>query len=216
MLGETLKEMGYSTGLYPNQPNIAVKAPVFSFSKLIQVDIGLGPEMKSTGEILGVDTEFSRSLYKAMIASGVDVPLDGSMIVTVADKDKEEAPPIIEKFVELGFTIYATEGTARFLSSHKIPAQQVFKISEEGSPNMMELIRTGKVDLLINTISKDKQIEREGALIRRAAVEHNIPCLTSLDTAKALLKALNSQKKGEDLKAKTIDEYLKGSPGLAG
>jgi carbamoyl-phosphate synthase large subunit len=207
ILGQTLAEQGFGSGLYRQQPNIAVKAPVFSFSKLTQVDISLGPEMKSTGEVMGVDTQYGRALYKAMLASGIDVPLKGSMLVTVADIDKPEALPIIREFAELGFRVYATGGTSAFLREHGIKNTAVHKISE-GSPNMLDLIRGNKVDLLVNTISKDKHVEMEGAIIRRATVQHGIPCLTSLDTARALLLALEARRNGEPLQCLTIDQYL--------
>ena len=164
-LGRTLAEQGYTNGLHPDQPNIAVKAPVFSFAKLTDVDINLGPEMKSTGEILGIDTDFSRALYKAMVASGIDVPAGGkgaALLVTLADGDKEEALPIIQDFAALGFQLYATGGTARFLQAHGLEVTAAKKISE-GTPNLLDLIRGGRVALLINTVSKDKQIEKEAA-----------------------------------------------------
>jgi len=208
MLGETLKSQGYEGGLYPEQKNIAVKAPVFSFAKLVHVDIGLGPEMKSTGEVMGVNGSFYSALYKALVASGVDVPSKGSMITTIADQDKAEALPIIRRFARLGFKIYATAGTAQFLNEKGCVAHEVKKISE-GSPNLLDLVRGGEIDLLINTISRDKKIELEGALIRRASVEHGIPCLTSLDTAKALLLALASKKEGQTFDCLTIDQYLR-------
>ena len=209
-VGISLAEQGYKNGLHPNQPNIAVKAPVFSFSKLTGVDINLGPEMKSTGEILGIDTDFSRALYKAMVASGIDVPLakpDTAILVTLADQDKQEALPIVRDFAELGFKIYATAGTARFLKANGLEASPVNKISE-GNPNLVDLIRSGRVSLLINTISKDKKIEMEAAKLRRASVEHSIPCLTSLDTARALHTALASRREGEVFKVVTIDKYV--------
>jgi carbamoyl-phosphate synthase large subunit len=197
MLGQTLKEMGYSTGLYaggPGRPvpHVSVKAPVFSFAKLLQVDVNLGPEMKSTGEIMGTDLDYPRALYKAMVAAGVDVPAKGSLIATIADADKEEALPVIRRFADLGFKIWATEGTARFLNAMGVEATRIIKI-HQGENILVDLIHDGKVDLLLNTISKDRQTEREAALIRRASVEHGIPCLTSLDTAQALLTALGSR-----------------------
>ncbi|MBP6965335.1 MAG: carbamoyl-phosphate synthase large subunit [Armatimonadetes bacterium] len=208
MLGDTLKNQGYEGGLYPDRKNIAVKAPVFSFAKLVQVDIGLGPEMKSTGEVMGVNGSFYSALYKALVASGVDVPSQGSLIATIADQDKAEALPIIRRFARLGFEIYATAGTAEFLNEKGCEANEVKKIGE-GSPNLLDLVRSGEIDLLINTISRDKKIEIEGAMIRRASVEHGIPCLTSLDTAKALLLALASKKEGQTFDCLTIDQYLR-------
>jgi carbamoyl-phosphate synthase large subunit len=207
MLGKTLAEQGYDGGLYPSQKNITVKAPVFSFAKLVQVDIGLGPEMKSTGEIMGVDSSFSKALYKAMVASGIDVSNNGSLLATIADEDKEESLPIIKDFVKLGYSVYATEGTAKFLKENGVVAEPVGKIHQR-TPSLLDVIRNGKVDLLINTISKDKRIEREGAMIRRASVEHGIPCLTSLDTARALQFALSSRKEGETFSCLTIDKYV--------
>ena len=207
MLGKTLAEQGYKSGLVPDQKNITVKAPVFSFAKLIQVDIGLGPEMKSTGEIMGVDDSYSKALYKAMVAAGIDISTSGSLLVTIADQDKEESVGIVKGFVDLGYSLYATEGTAKFLKAQGVDATPVCKIGER-SPNLVDLIRGGKVDLLINTLSKDKKIEREGAQIRRASVEHGIPCLTSLDTARALLYALSSRKEGETFGCLTIDKYV--------
>jgi carbamoyl-phosphate synthase large subunit len=217
MLGQTLKEMGYTTGLYAGGPDspvphVSVKAPVFSFAKLLQVDVNLGPEMKSTGEIMGTDLDYPRALYKAMVAAGIDVPAKGSLIATIADADKEEALPVIRRFADLGFKIWATEGTARFLNAMGVEATRVNKI-HQGENNLVDLIHDGKVDLLLNTISKDRQTEQEAALIRRASVEHGIPCLTSLDTAQALLTALGSRDdpggNGARPHCLPIDEYLK-------
>jgi carbamoyl-phosphate synthase large subunit len=221
MLGARLRDLGYETGLYPGPvgpdgrlPHVSVKAPVFSFAKLGKVDVNLGPEMKSTGEIMGTDRDYPRALYKAMIASGVDVPAGGSMIATIADADKAEALPIVRGFSELGFRIYATEGTSQFLNEHGVTATPVNKLSQ-GPNNLVDLIQSGTIDLLLNTISKDRQTEREAALIRRASVENGVPCLTSLDTAQALLTALAARKDGDAPAAKphclTIDEYLRSA-----
>ena len=208
ILGQSLKEQGYGTGLYRTQPSLAVKAPVFSFQKLTEVDVSLGPEMKSTGEVMGIDTDYSRALYKAMAASGIDVPLRGSIIATIADQDKTESLPILRGFYEMGFKIYATKGTARFLRENKIDAVEVHKISEGKSPNLLELIQSGSIHLLINTMSKDKRSEMEAAVIRKTSVQHSIPCLTSLDTAQALLLALTAKRAGRDFECLTIDQYL--------
>lgn len=208
MLGKTLQEQGYKSGLHPDQGSIAVKAPVFSFAKLAKVDIGLGPEMKSTGEIMGMDAEYSRALYKAMVASGIDVPTTGSMIATLADADKAEAVPIIREFEALGFQVFATSGTALYLQTQGIGAIEVKKL-HEGEGNIIELIKSGKIDLLINTLSSDRRIEREGTQIRRASVEAGVPCLTSLDTARALLFSLAARRRGDSFALATVDEYLK-------
>lgn len=209
VLGKSLREQGYSSGLYKQQRSLAVKAPVFSFQKLTEVDVSLGPEMKSTGEIMGIDLDFSRALYKAMIACGLDAPIGGKMIATIADQDKEEALPIIRDFVnDLGYEVFATEGTARYLTSRGVPAVEVGKISNTHAMNLMELIVGNKIDLLINTASNDKKIEQEAAVIRKASVQRYIPCLTSLDTAKALLTALLSKKRGEKPACLPVDEYM--------
>ena len=208
ILGQSLESQGYAGGLWPEQKNPAVKAPVFSFQKLVGVDIPLGPEMKSTGEILGQAEDYPRALYKALVASGLDMPLKGAVLATIADSDKEEALPLLQEFAALGFPLYATAGTFGFLHSAGVESEQVHKISE-GTPNLLDLIHGGKIGLLINTVSKDKRVEREGAQIRRASVERGVPCLTSLDTARALLLALRSYQEGGDmLTVRTVDEYL--------
>ena len=207
MLGRTLRELGYQPGLVPPQPYWAVKAPVFSFAKLTAVDIGLGPEMKSTGEVMGVDGDFSAALYKAMIASGVTVPDGGALVATIADRDKEEAAGLLRQFVDLGFRVYATKGTARFLDKKGIRAEVVKKI-REGHPHIVDLLSAGGVDLVVNTISKGKEPGREGARIRRASVEHGVPCLTSLDTTRALLYALSERRKGDGRGVRSIGAYL--------
>ncbi|MHB9037403.1 MAG: carbamoyl-phosphate synthase large subunit [Armatimonadota bacterium] len=211
VLGKSLAEQGYKSGLYRQQPSLAVKAPVFSFQKLTEVDVSLGPEMKSTGEIMGIDMDFSRALYKAMVACNLDVPVGGKMIATIADQDKEEALPIIREYVDIGYEVYATEGTARYLSTNGVPCVEVRKIGDEQSTNLMQLIVQNEVDLLINTASKDKKIEQEASLIRKASVQRSIPCLTSLDTAKALLLALRSKQRGEKPACLPVDQYLTGA-----
>jgi carbamoyl-phosphate synthase large subunit len=208
MLGQTLQEMGYSSGLHPSGNAIAVKAPVFSFQKLRRVDIELGPEMKSTGEVMGIDPDYPAALAKAMVASGIDLPpAGGTVICTVSDRDKEEALPLMRRLHEMGFHIVATAGTARYLEEHWVPATSVKKISE-GSPNLVDVIRGGNVSLLINTLSRNKTVEREGSQIRRASVEMGVPCLTSLDTAYALLTALESRVGGRAMDVHTVDDYF--------
>jgi carbamoyl-phosphate synthase large subunit len=214
MLGRGLRELGYTPGLFPPRPYYAVKAPVFSFAKLTEVDISLGPEMKSTGEIMGVDPDYWKALYKAMVASGIEVPNGGTLIATIADRDKEEAGELIREFSELGFRIYATGGTQQYLQQIGVDAAPVKKI-REGSPNIVDLVRSGEVHLVLNTLSPERNPEREGARIRRASVEHAIPCLTSLDTARALLLALSSRREGEEFTALAIHEYAE-MPGASG
>jgi len=207
MLGRKLRELGYRPGLYPPRPYYGVKAPVFSFAKLTEVDINLGPEMKSTGEIMGIDPDYSKAVYKAMIASGVEVPEGGALIATIADRDKEEAGELIRAFADLGFRIYATRGTHEHLQRIGVESTPVRKISE-GGENIIDLIRSGEVHLVLNTLSPDRNPEREGARIRRASVEHAIPCLTSLDTARALLFALSGRQKGGDYTYLAIQDYV--------
>jgi len=212
MIGRKLKDLGYAPGLLAPRPYYAVKAPVFSFAKLTEVDINLGPEMKSTGEIMGIDADYSKALYKAMVAAGVEVPNGGALIATIADRDKEEAGELIRELAELGFRIYATRGTQQHLEKIGVAATPVQKISE-GSPNIIDLVRSGEIHLVLNTLSPERNPEREGARIRRASVEHSIPCLTSLDTARALLLALTSRQKIRELAPLPIQEYVKmGGP----
>jgi carbamoyl-phosphate synthase large subunit len=210
--------LGYHTGLYPDADQVAVKAPVFSFQKLTMVDTGLGPEMKSTGEIMGVDNQFPRALYKAMIASGYDIPLPGqlddqgqprghgALLVTLADYDKDEGAPIVRGFADLGYKIYATAGTAYTLRGYGVEAAIVRKIHDD-PPNLMTVLQGPEVDFLINTPERGRTPERDGLKIRRAAVEHGVPCLTSLDTAAALLTALGYRKQQKVVGVRSVQEY---------
>jgi carbamoyl-phosphate synthase large subunit len=207
ILGRRLKELGYGGGLYPEARMVGVKAPVFSFSKLHQVDITLGPEMKSTGEVMGVDSSYPRALYKALVAAGYSFPSRGAALATIADKDKEEALPLIRRLSALGFTICATGGTAAFLREAGIPAERVNKI-REGSPNIADLIRSGKINLVLNTLTRGKAPERDGFQIRREAVEHGVPCLTSLDTARAILEVMDSFREEEEFTLVPLQEYV--------
>ena len=189
LVGEKLKDMGYGTGLYPRSEYVAVKMPVFSFEKLRDVDISLGPEMKSTGEVLGVSRDFREALVKALLGAGIRPGQNKTIMATVCDKDKEELAGILDRFHALGYTIYATEGTQRFLQEKGIDAVRVNKVSEP-SPNIIDYISGGGIDLVINTPHGGNRTESDGFKIRRCTVERNIPCFTSLDTAKALLSSL--------------------------
>jgi carbamoyl-phosphate synthase large subunit len=177
---------------------VSVKAPVFSWQKLTAVDTGLSPEMKSTGEVLGTDLDFPGALFKALLASGVSVPQRGTVLITVADKDKAEAMGLARELADLGYHLMATAGTARALEACAVPVEEVFKVTE-GSPNIPDLIRAGKINLVINTTTRGREIDRDGFMIRRTAVEHGIPCLTSLDTARAVATVLSSIKDGAGL-----------------
>lgn len=195
-LGKTLADMGYQEGLVADAGLVAVKAPVFSFGKLLDVDVSLGPEMKSTGEVLGVDGDFSVALFKALLAAGTEFPKQGTVLATIADRDKEESLPVIEGLVELGYNVCATRGTADFLKQHGINVEAVNKVGE-GGQTIVDLIKAGNINLVINTISRGKEPQRDGFKIRRSAVEHGIPCLTSMDTAWAMLEVLYGIQEGE-------------------
>ncbi|MDI3281313.1 MAG: ATP-grasp domain-containing protein, partial [Bacillota bacterium] len=192
MLGQTLREQGYGTGLWPPGRYVAVKVPVFSFGKLGGVDTGLGPEMKSTGEVMGIDADFPRALYKGLAGAGLVVPPGGTILATVADRDKPEAVALLKEFHALGFKIVATLGTARALEAAGVPVEAAVEKVEEGKNTILELLRSDAVQLVINTVSTGKNPEHSGFQLRRAAVEYNVPCLTSLDTARAVLAVLRA------------------------
>ena len=208
LLGRKLKDLGWESGLVPEKDHVAVKVPVFSFSKLTQVDTNLGPEMKSTGEVLGLAETYEKALYKGLIGAGLEIPRAGTILATIADKDKKEAIEYIKDFAELGFKIAATEGTAAALKEKGLKVDIVKKLGE-GSPDSLELISDDKIDLVINTLTKGKLPERDGFKIRRSAVEMGIPCLTSLDTTQAMLKVLKEIEYGERIEYKALQDYQK-------
>ena len=193
VLGDSLKDQGYEEGVHPESERVFVKAPVFSFAKLRSVDTTLGPEMKSTGEALGGDVTLEKALYKALLASGVKIPLHGNVLITVADDDKQEGLKIAKRFSAIGYGIYATKGTAQYLSSNGIYVKTVDKVKEETDNNVIDVIRKGRVNYVVNTMSISSEVNRDGFEIRRAAAENNISCFTSLDTANAILRVLESQ-----------------------
>lgn len=193
-MGMSLREQGYRGGLRLFPDYYAVKAPVFSFNKMSNVDITLGPEMKSTGEVMACDYKFSRALYKACIASGINVPHEGSILITVADKDKPEVLPIAEGFADLGYTIVATGGTAKYLRENGVNVILAKKVGED-SPNLLDDIKSGGISMVINTSNHGVKSERDGFLIRRSTVEHAIPCLTSLDTARELQRVMHNMRR---------------------
>jgi carbamoyl-phosphate synthase large subunit len=207
IMGRTLKEMGYRSGLHPESNFVGVKAPVFSFAKLLQVDITLGPEMKSTGEVMGVDRDFKVALYKALVAAGNMFAKKGTVLATIADRDKQESIPMLKKLVELGYELCATSGTAAALKAEGLEVEAVKKV-HEGSPHIVDLIRANKINLVINTLTKGKAPERDGFQIRRAAVEYGVPCLTSLDTTRAILDVLAENREKVDYKLVPLQEYL--------
>ena len=205
-MGQSLASLGYSTGLLDPVEYTAVKAPVFSFAKITQVDIALGPEMKSTGEVIGIDYHFERALYKAIIASGIQIPDEGAILLTIADKDKQEALEIARGYAELGYPLVATEGTAKMFSDAGLKVESVRKVSE-GSPHILDLIKSGVIRMVISTLTTGKLPEADGFKIRRSTVEHAIPCLTSLDTAKAVLDVLTVTRRRRLIYAMAMQDY---------
>lgn len=192
ILGARLRDLGYKNGLVPNKDGVYVKVPVFSFSKLSKVDISLGPEMKSTGEVMGKDQTLEKALYKGLIGAGRKVPTHGAILFTVSDKDKAEAVELARRFSDIGFRIWATEGTAKYFNEHGVSTKIGYKISEE-EVNLIDLIHKGKVQYVVNTTTKGKQSERDGFQIRRMSVENGVPCLTSMDTVAAILRVIESR-----------------------
>jgi carbamoyl-phosphate synthase large subunit len=190
MLGTSLKQQGYETGIYKRQHLVAIKAPVFSMSKLIGVDTHLGPEMKSTGEVMGIDYRFEAALAKTLLAAGLMLPKEGGILLSVSDRDKPEAVPIIKKLAGIGYKLYATEGTAAMLSAMGLPVTMTTKKLSEGHPNVLDVIIGGNVQGVINTVTSSGTVMRDGFAIRRTAAERRIPCFTSLDTARAAVDIL--------------------------
>ena len=188
MLGEKIADMGYGTGLYKNSGYYAIKLPVFSFEKIIGADTSLGPEMKSTGEVLGISQDYNEALLKAFDGGGVSLPKDGKIIVTVRDKDKAEICEMLKEFKDSDFKFYATPGTRKALQAAGINARPVNKISGE-SPNILDMLNAGDVSLIINTPTHGRIPDRDGFKLRRIAVESGTSCLTSLDAAKAIMQS---------------------------
>ena len=213
-LGHTLKEMGYHSGLVTPKPYVAVKAPVFSFAKMTDVDIALGPEMKSTGEVMGIDYHYARALYKAILGSGIRVPLKGRVLFTVANKDKEEMKQLAKAFYDLGFQLCATEGTARAIQSMGIDVEILGKVHER-STDIIEQIKGGKINLVINTLTQGQHSMKDGFHIRRATVEHGVACLTSLDTAWEVLRVLSFMRERRLVYSLSLQDYVGGGDDLA-
>lgn len=232
MMGETLTDLGYGSGLWvPTGPDAstkqiipesdfrggkrdlpqprfyAIKAPVFSFQKLGRVEPSLGPEMKSTGEILGLDRTFSGALYKAMVASGIQFKGEGEVCLTVKPEDKPAALAIAQQLVQSGKSVLATPGTAAYLRENGVPCREVNKI-QQGSPTLLEAIMSGEVSLMINTPSLNETSEGEAARIRRACIETGVPCVTSIDTARALVDAMDVFVNPEQSDCLRLEEYF--------
>ncbi len=191
ILGETLADLGYTSGVAVKPDGVYVKVPVFSFEKLRSVDITLGPEMKSTGEVIGYDQTLEKALYKGMTAAGLKIPTQGSVLLTVADKDKTEMLDIARTFYQLGFQLFATEGSAHTIEEAGLPVEAVGKVGSE-QRDVIDLIQNGSVQFVVNTLNKGKRARTDGFRIRREAVEHGIACLTSLDTAKTIVDVIDA------------------------
>ena len=189
--GEKIKDMGYKPGLQPEAEYFAIKMPVFSFEKIRGAEISLGPEMKSTGECRGISKDYNEALYKAFLGAGVNLPKTKKMILTVKDADKMDAVEIGRRFAALGYEIFSTKSTCRILNENGVPAELINKV-EEPSPNLLDLILSHEIDLIIDTPSQGIERSKDGFVIRRHAVETGVTCLTSLDTANALLTSLES------------------------
>ena len=209
MLGKSITEAGYEGGLWKRQKLVAVKAPVFSMSKLSGVDTYLGPEMKSTGEVMGIDTNFSSAVAKALIASGMMLPEKGSILLTIADRDKADAVPMIRQLAETGYGLFATAGTAGMIRGLGIDAFAIPKAHTGERPNTVDIIADGTVSAVVNTIEGDRESLEDGFEIRRAAVDQRIPCFTSLDTARAAVESLIGGAVNYNIKP--LPEYRKQS-----
>ena len=211
MLGRTLAELGYEGGLWPRQNLVGIKAPVFSMAKLIGVDWYLGPEMKSTGEVMGLDRDFPSALAKALLAADISLVKGTGVLLSIADQNKAESLALIRELLHAGCPLYATEGTAAMIGALGLPVTTVTKRLDEGHPNVVDVINDGTVGAVINTLSGDTSVLRDGFYIRRAAVERRIPCFTSLDTARAAVESLLMER--GSYRVQCTDEYLNGVDG---
>ena len=205
MLGRTLLELGYEGGLWKRQKLVGVKAPVFSMSKLTGVDTYLGPEMKSTGEVMGIDTEFTPAVAKALMAAGLSIKPGDPVLLSIADRDKSDSLQMIRELYSAGCTMYATEGTAAMISGLGLPAVAIPKRLSAGHPNVVDVIEDGVVRAVINTVTGDREVLQDGFAIRRAASEARIPCFTSLDTARAAVESMVGS--GTEYSVKPLPAY---------
>lgn len=213
-LGHTLKEMGYHSGLVTPKPYVALKAPVFSFAKMQDVDISLGPEMKSTGEVMGIDYHYSRALYKAITGAGMNIPTEGTILFTVANKDKDEMQQLAKAFSDLGFKLVATKGTAKSIEKMGIDVDVVGKV-HESKGDILEMIKAGQINMVINTLEPRQSSATDGFKIRRSTVEHGIACLTALDTAWQVLRVLSFMRERRLVYTLALQDYVGGGDDLA-
>jgi len=207
MAGISLAEQGYSGGLWKRQKLVGIKAPVFSMSKLTGVDNYLGPEMKSTGEVMGVDYTLEAALVKALLAAGLMLPPSGGLLLSIADRDKAESLPLVRKLHSLKYGLYATEGTAAMIEAIELPVKMVTKKLSEGHPNVIDVIQDNSVVGVINTVTGGRLSLKDGFNIRRAAAEKRIPCFTSLDTARVVVEAMSGV--SQSFNVQPLGEYLR-------
>ena len=205
MLGEKIKDMGYGTGLYRIPPYFAVKVPVFSFEKLMDVDTHLGPEMKSTGEVLGLASTMEEAIFKGLIGAGYNMKRSGGVLFTVRKTDQYEIPDLARKFYDMGFRLYATEGTAKTIRDFGMEVEVVNKIHENPDDNLLTMLDSGKIDYVISTSAKGRDPRADSVKMRRHAVERDIPCLTSIDTANAIANSLASHYSAENVELVNIN-----------
>ncbi len=206
MLGEKLKDMGYGTGLYKLPPYFAVKVPVFSFEKLMDVDTHLGPEMKSTGEVLGIASTMEEAIFKGLIGAGYNMKRSGGVLFTVRKTDQYEIPDLARKFYDMGFSLYATEGTAKVIQDFGMEVTVVNKIHENPNDNLLTILDSGKIDYVVSTSAKGRNPRADSVKMRRHAVERDIPCLTAIDTANAIANCLMSQYSAENVELVNIND----------
>ena len=211
MLGKQLTDMGYGTGLFSAHEIVGVKAPVFSMSKLTGVDTYLGPEMKSTGEVMGIDHDFESAISKALISANLRLPEKGSILLSISDEDKKQSGRLIQNLVDAGYDLFATEGTASLISELGKKVVAIPKRLNEGHPNVVDIIVNGTVNAVVNTITGNGSAVQDGFHIRRAAVEKRIPCFTSIDTATAAAESLTSE--GPNYNVKSMLEYIRAPQG---
>jgi carbamoyl-phosphate synthase large subunit len=212
MLGETLASMGYETGLWPRQRLYAIKAPVFSMAKLIGVDTYLGPEMKSTGEVMGIDRTYLAALRKCLMAAKSMLPPAGNILLSIADRDKAEAAPIIDRLARLGYGLYATEGTAALIRALGQPVAMIAKKLAMGHPDVVDVIQGGQVQGVVNTVTGERSPLKDGFEIRRAAAERGLPCFTSLDTFRVAVESLARGSNG--FSVRPLGDYLRDPAAL--
>ena len=209
MLGQSLEKQGYHGGLWPIQNLVGIKAPVFSMAKLVGVDWHLGPEMKSTGEVMGIDRDFPNALAKALLAANLSLEKGMGILLSIADQHKGQAVPLVRELGEAGCRLYATEGTAAMIASMGMPVTMITKRLSEGHPNAVDVIEDGSVGAVVNTVSEVSSVLQDGYFIRRAAAERQVPCFTSLDTARAAVESLLMERSSYSVQC--MDEYLNGA-----